>query len=378
MIIPIFLLWIFDGKKKIRELAAEYRNYTLGVSLIILGLLLSVLINKDYYIGFGAVKGWFLFPIIFSIILNDYLGRDEKILKKIFLSLFLSAVFISMAGIYYKIAGLLSYDGRLHLFYDSPNQLAMFLAPGLIIGALFFLEKKSKYSRTGFGIGLALVGLNIFFTYSFGAWIAIALAFTVFSGLKYIKFRQGIIIFSIIAFLAVAGFLNQKEKFRSAFFPNERSSLASRIMIWKSAGRMIEDNPLFGIGPGNFQEKYLEYQKYFPPYLEWAVPQPHNLFFAFWLEAGLIGLVGFAALIYRFFRDNKKAISNNRLFGTMCFGIILYYLIHGFIDTTYWRNDMAFVFWTVVAINIYLANPSRTRMTDAELKSGDKKQKPYL
>ena len=27
-----------------------------------------------------------------------------------------------------------------------------------------------------------------------------------------------------------------------------------------------------------------EYQKHFPPYLEWAVPQPHNLYLAFWLQ----------------------------------------------------------------------------------------------
>jgi putative inorganic carbon (HCO3(-)) transporter len=118
---------------------------------------------------------------------------------------------------------------------------------------------------------------------------------------------------------------------------------------------MIKSNPFFGIGPGNFQNKYLEYQKYFPPYLEWAVPQPHNLFLAFWLEAGVIGLIGFIWLLVLFFRDNKKAIENNRLYGTLYLAIILYFLFHGLIDTTYWRNDMAILFWMVVAINVHLA-----------------------
>ena len=83
-------------------------------------------------------------------------------------------------------------------------------------------------------------------------------------------------------------------------------------MIWKSAGLMIKNNPLFGIGPGNFQEKYMEYQKYFPPYLEWAVPQPHNIFLAFWLESGLIGLAGFILLLLYFFAIIKERLMHNR------------------------------------------------------------------
>ena len=144
----------------------------------------------------------------------------------------------------------------------------------------------------------------------------------------------------------------------------ERSSLASRLAIWKSAGLMAEKNPLFGIGPGNFQEKYLEYQKYFPPYLEWSAPQPHNIFLAFWLESGLVGLIGFIILLVYFFRDNKKAIENNLDLGILFLAIMIYVLIHGLVDTTYWRNDLAVVFWVVAAMNKYLAKtPAKNNLT---------------
>jgi len=121
---------------------------------------------------------------------------------------------------------------------------------------------------------------------------------------------------------------------------------------------MIERNPVFGIGPGNFQKTYLEYQKYFPPYLEWAVPQPHNLYLAFWLESGLSGLIGFIWLLVLFFRDNKKAREYNLETGLLCLAIILYFLIHGLVDTTYWRNDMAVIFWAVIVANLYISKQS--------------------
>jgi len=158
-----------------------------------------------------------------------------------------------------------------------------------------------------------------------------------------------IIILIILAGIADFG------KFENIKNLGNRSSLASREIIWKSAGLMIQKNPVFGIGPGNFQNKYLEYQKYFPPYPEWAVPQPHNLFLAFWLEAGIVGFAGFILLLAQFFRDNKKAIENNRLYGTLCLVIMLYFLIHGLVDTTYWRNDLSTMFWVIIAVNFYLA-----------------------
>jgi len=34
----------------------------------------------------------------------------------------------------------------------------------------------------------------------------------------------------------------------------------SRFAIWRSAGRMIEDNPVFGVGPGNIGRAYPDYR----------------------------------------------------------------------------------------------------------------------
>jgi O-antigen ligase len=160
------------------------------------------------------------------------------------------------------------------------------------------------------------------------------------------------ILFILFLFGIIVFFQFKNEKFVDLVNLNERSSLSSRIMIWKSAARMIEDNFWWGIGAGNFQEKYLEYQKYYPLYLEWAVPHPHSLYLTFWLYGGIIGLTGFLALIFQYskgmFRMIKKEKDNELILVSL--GIMLVILIHGFIDTTYFKNDLAIVFWLVFLV----------------------------
>jgi len=120
---------------------------------------------------------------------------------------------------------------------------------------------------------------------------------------------------------------------------------------------MLKNNFIFGIGPGNFQNKYLEYQKYFPPYLEWAVPEPHNIYLAFWLQSGIIGFTGFIILIFSWLKKITKEILNNQKNShilAVSLGIMTYILIHGIFDTTYWKNDLSLVFWIIFSMALLI------------------------
>ena len=120
-------------------------------------------------------------------------------------------------------------------------------------------------------------------------------------------------------------------------------------MIWHSAEKILESNWFLGIGAGNFQKEYLAYQKYFPPYLEWAVPHPHNVYLAFWLYGGIFGLLGFLSLVYFWFYCLSKSQKNPNL-KLIGLGIMGYILVHGLVDTTYFKNDLAVIFWLLFAL----------------------------
>lgn len=369
LILILVALWFFDRKTKAAIRCDKcFRGYMFPTALIIAGIILSIIANKNFYIGLGILKGWFVFPILFTVILHDLLKKDHELLTKIFFTLFASGFIVSLFGIYYKFFGILTYDGRLRVFYDSPNQLAMFLAPIFLIGIIKFGfeelprfyrgKKKPELWESGLIVGgIFLMAFNLYLTKSYGAWLSVGgvLAFVFWLKYRSLALNKKYLLFPLIIFIVFLFWVGI-DKYKQIEKLDERSSLASRVMIWKSAGAMIGDNPFFGIGAGNFQNKYLEYQKNFPPYLEWSVPQPHNLFLAFWLEAGLAGLFGFILLLVQFFKDSKKAIMNNRSSGILCLALILYFILHGLVDTTYWRNDIAVIFWLTISINLYLAS----------------------
>ncbi len=339
----ILIASVFFYKNFLKEVIHslyEFKWIVFSWMMVIFGLLLASFLNTDSYRNIGLIKGWFIFPFIFTLLTYIFFRKKEYI---VVLNVFcLSAGVVSLVGIVYLLMGKLTYDGRLEVFFNSPNYLAMYIAPAIIIGLELFFQKKylfaNKYLSFLYGI---LLFTCLFLSYSYASWLALALVL-IFLFIKNKK-KLAIFVFLIIIFLSIVLLISRSSKLYDLVSFDKRSSLASREMIWKSAWKIGKDNWIFGIGPANFQNSYLTYQKYFPPYLEWAVPHPHNLFLAFWLSGGIISLSGFIFLLSLFLiRGKFWKLKSCHL---AALGVILYFLIHGLFDTTYFKNDLAVIFW---------------------------------
>ncbi len=60
-------------------------------------------------------------------------------------------------------------------------------------------------------------------------------------------------------------------------------TLQYRLEYWRATAAMIAEHPLFGCGPGNFQDYYISHQL---PQASESVADPHNLFFEVWATGG--------------------------------------------------------------------------------------------
>jgi len=173
--------------------------------------------------------------------------------------------------------------------------------------------------------------LSIFFTHSYGAWLGIiaAIGFGLFIYLFKLKRNSAwvILILALILILFLGYFaLTQRQ-----------ASFDARLIIWQKAWEVFMAHPILGIGPGTFGN-YL---------------QPHNIFLAFLLQTGIIGFIGFLLLLIQFFRMGIRNRESG-IINIILVSIMVYILIHGLTDTTYWKNDLAVVFWLIVGLTAVL------------------------
>jgi len=338
LICGLFIFWLFFG---IKDRLFFNNRIWIPVLMIFFGVTISTWFSNDIEISAGIWKGWFVIPLLFFIVLLNSIKTKEHV-KNIIISLTFSGLFVSLIALYYWFNGVLTYDGRLQGFYLSPNYLAMYLSPILILSLYLFSFVKNKILKTLLIINYLLLISIIYLTYSYGAWVGFLFALIFLLIQK--KDKKMILIF-LSLFILILILQIPTQKFQG-FIDFSYPSLESRIIIWQSSWEIIKDNALIGIGPGMFQKYYLDYQVNFAPYPEWSVPQPHNIFLAFWLQAGLLGLVGFFWLLISFF----KKIEPKQILSSILIGTMIYILIHGMVDTTYWKNDLSIIFWLIISI----------------------------
>ncbi len=375
-IYTLFLFWLIKGDKSYFK-KLDWKIWT-PIILVFFGATISTITSDNLIVSSGIWKAYFLDPLLFLIALvsvADLRGSKrgttrKKTVDDILYYFLASGYVITLISLSYLLIGNLTYDGRLRALYLSPNHLAMFLAPVFLINIYFLMNEYQKrtYGRTyvfrftGLSIGLIAVGVILFFTASLGAWIGLLTASLVWLLIScklsvvilnlFQNLRRIVRLLTISYGVLVAGWLLARLPSIANYIDSTgQSSLHSRIMIWESAAKILSNNLILGIGPGMFQTHYLNYQQFFSPYLEWAVPQPHNIFLSFWLQTGIIGFIGFIWLMYYIFSTTWKKYSGDLInIHTLVISFFVYFIIHGLVDTTYWKNDLALIFWFFVGI----------------------------
>ncbi len=429
-----FIFFLKKGQEKKSLFIKEIKNFVvnnlsfnpllaIGIILLFSGAIIATIISSDIRVSAGILKGWFFAPVIFFLLFISAIKKADEARRALSVLAFSGALVALAAFIYLFVpeyAGV-TYDERLRAFYLSANHLAMYLAPALIIlgglciwrisssksafcvqcmftyishkasvfprPALKCASPKSKFiiNNAIYYLILAMVGFIFYHTYSYGAWLGVlaALIFILGANYRLENKKKSSFIYTAVLLVVLAGIMFSRanpDKFKNIVnftYP----SVSSRAIIWEVAGDILEEHWLVGVGPGTFQEHYLKKQAEYSPYPEWAVPQPHNIFLAFWLQTGLLGLIGFLMILVWFFKagfgilKNKnqedsviaslrhlaetkqsRGINSAKCLAVICLAIMLYTLIHGLIDTTYWKNDLALIFWLLIGVMYAVKN----------------------
>ncbi len=335
----------------IEEFKSLPRWVAVGLILVSLASVISLLVG-----GFGAEKfaQWivlYLEPISIFFIVRYFARRDEKVFRKVTIAAYVllaAAGILAIAQYFTRLTLPMDWWGnanepkRAIAFFAHPNAYALFATPLLAWLIPDAFRRKQIWITLAWLVG----GVGLFLSLSRGSWLGLLAAAGVFVLLSVNKKLWPLFaaaLFALVIIVAVVPNL----RYRAILpFMGEKSSVA-RISLWHTGTDMIKDSPILGKGINGFDNNWSTYNK------DSGLQHynfPHNIFLNFWIDLGLLGLIGFIIVFAGGIWNGIKNRQNFKALGLLLFMTAL--IVHGLIDIPYLKNDLALIFWLILAVSI--------------------------
>jgi putative inorganic carbon (hco3(-)) transporter len=183
---------------------------------------------------------------------------------------------------------------------EDNNDFALALV--MNVPLLFYLgnsERGRRYVLAGSRIAIVLTVLTILLTHSRGGFLAlVATAVWMAWRTGNLARAAGGLAVSAMAFLVFAP-RSVLERMATIGDTTDSSAMA-RLQSWSVAFRMIEANPVFGVGLRNFQSSYLNYA-YIARIDSKTTYVAHNSYLQIWAESGSIAFGVYMILLFSVF-----------------------------------------------------------------------------
>jgi putative inorganic carbon (HCO3(-)) transporter len=316
--------------------------YDAPLALFLLAALLSLLVTEYPLLSVRELRALILEPVLFFWLLSALRGSAPLALSGFLFSATVTAV-AAIGQVPLGVGGTEA-EGvrRAQAWYPSANHLALMLGrawPFLVAGALS--------GWRWLWLPVTIVGLGLLLTFSTGGWLgslAAVLVVVAMLGRRRLAVRFGgaaVVALVGVSALSIAGVLPER-------LNPLRQTGGFRLDLWLSSLQMIRDHPLLGVGLDNFAYLYQQVYLRDAAAAEPNLSHPHNWVLHLWLELGLLGLIAFGWLVFRFAKRAWRSPKSWLVAGAC--GAIADMLVHGFIDNSYFLVDLAFVFWLGLAL----------------------------
>ena len=309
-------------------------NYISGfIFLSLLWMFFSALMSLNPVVSFKfiAAKLWFVLPFY---ILPFYLFKEKESLRPILKSFVLGT---SIAALYFFMQHYqlgLAYSERTNAGLPIwRNHVNYACALTLCLPILHYLKSTSNSVNKWVYhfIGLILFAF-IYFAFARIAYICIAATFLYFLILK-LKASKLALIGGIVCSIVLVSSMVKNDKYVllapdfdktimhldfqnkiNATAKGEDISTMERLNRWVAGGRMIQERPLVGFGPGTFYRSYKPFMVFsFETYVSDNPDKSgiHNYYLMTFVEQGIIGLLIFLGFISCLIFKIQKAYSQS-------------------------------------------------------------------
>ena len=245
----------------------------------------------------------------------------------------------------------------------NPNLLGGYFVAGIPalygLSAYYLADKRYKISFIWLIMAL-LSSLTLFLTGCRGSYMGMMVIvlgmFAVSAKYLWKNYKQiylsvvgGVIAFATAAMLCVSAL---RARVLSIFAMRQDSSNSFRFNVYHSSWEMFKDNWLLGIGVGNqnFREIYGLYMK-----TGFDALSAYNIFLEIAVESGVFALIAFAGFLITLIKNAvnfimKSADTKSVIIVSACIISVCAICVHGLVDTVFFRPQIQFVFWCIIAI----------------------------
>lgn len=340
----IFTIVLLYGvyKKKYDLSKCMYVKYYLylliaGFLSVIFGVDLkrSLISFRDEWLLFYFFVGYFIVP--------------QKIGEKIFNYLIFGGLIASFYGFYqYFFKHLERAQGFFSHSLTFGNVMSILSV--MVFSFLLIKLYKTKMEKFYYIFSFICFVFSVYLSGGRGALIFTVITLCIAIAIKYGKkgiYIGGIIIlfFTIFAYFAYNNpVINRRlHELANESYSNSMSSIGTRIALWKASYRIFLDHPIFGIGYGNFRNVIKNYLDV--PVLTTA--HAHNAYIQYLVLHGVIGLI---ALLFFFYKINKKLIScvKEDVIVISGLSIFIVFLLQGFIENNFYDSEVSMIFWFII------------------------------
>ncbi len=373
-LVVLYLLWFLENYGYMRHELQPRRlvKNLWPLALYLFFCLLSIFAAKDMQLA--AFENFMLLQqlLLFIYIVATVKSREEVkyILLILFIGLILQGtIVILLRGIGHtiKIAGLtarVDKGMRIGGTVGGPNTaggyFSLLLVPALSTLVANARDKLKWSGALAFGIG----AMAIVLTMSRGGWLAFVLSSIIFISISWLRGWVSIRLPMLLFIVALILALFYHEVLLQRLFGDDDGAAQARLPLMKLAFRIINANPLTGVGINNFSLIMQDYISYDISGL-WLYAV-HNKYLLVWAETGPAGLLSFLVYLAFSIRNGWRCWKSQDAFfapvGLALSAVIIGHMAHMNFDT-FQNRALVQILWICCALTATIANILQAEQT---------------
>lgn len=348
-----------------KRLKIEKNYWSIGLFLLFMYSLISGIMNRSILSALSSLGLLGYFAVnVFSQNYFVKVSRINMVIKYIVYLTVISAIGGVIEKIIFILLGMPQH--RILSSFGNPNMTGAWF--GSVILMIFYLKsiEKGKKDFDIYNLSILLIIIALLLTESTGAFIALVGSIFIYYLLKGKKDFKGLIAISItVGIISIIFMLVQNKVANTTPIGELVTSFNSRYCIWIGAIKMILAKPIIGWGMTGMMEHGSNFVFSSDPNLHNKIItfliHPHNLWLAFFVSLGIVGLLIYLYIKFNLYKDMVKLYKKRNSMLPLIAAINAMVVIQGIVDCTLYAPQLGILFVATGAITYNMANNKMIR-----------------